>query len=148
MLGCARGRGVQTYRFPLPWCWNTSREGTYCAVTGHGTCNRFWKPNVLFYILFLNNVGYLFVWQKQGCPARVHSKYFICQLLTALVTTSSINSYGKWICLLCHLNFPCAFFFPPRLMCSYPCSLSQSSGSFCKGTAFCGLSVWLNSLGG
>lgn len=83
-LDCACGRGVQNCCFPLWWCWNTSREGTYSAVTGHGTCAVSENPDAFFYILFLNTVGYLFMWQKQGCPASAYSKYFICQVLAAL----------------------------------------------------------------
>lgn len=75
----------------------------------------FWKSWCLFffiYILFLNTVGYLFMWQKQGCPASVYSKYFICQILAALVTISSVISVVKWICFHCSLNFPSSAFFP------------------------------------
>lgn len=114
-LDCACGRGVQKYCFLLWWCWNTSREGAYYVVTGGGTSTVSENPDVFFffiYILFLNTVGYLFMWQKQGCPASVYSKYFICQILAALVTISSVISVVKWICFHCSLNFPSSAFFP------------------------------------
>lgn len=45
---------------------------------------------IVFYTLFLDTVGYLFMRQEQGCPAGVYSECFICQVLAALVTISSI----------------------------------------------------------
>lgn len=113
------GRGVQKYCFLLQWCWNTWHEGTYYAVTGGGTCT-FWK-SWHFFILFLNTVGYLFMWQKQGCPASVYSKYFICQVLAALVTSSPVLFLMfNWIHFHCSLNFPS----PPLLCPPYPLCLA------------------------
>lgn len=95
------------------------------------------------------------MWQKQGCPASVYSKYFICQIPAALVTISSIISFAREVCLHCILNFPsspCLFFFP-RTKCSFPYSLSQAPRLCCKGASLCDYSVcvvksswWLRSL--
>lgn len=92
------------------------------------------------------------MWQKQGCPASVYSKYFICQIPAALwqspvllLLLEVFVSIAIWI-------FPLLIFFP-RIKCSIPYSLSQAPRFCCKCASPCDCSVcvvksswWLRSL--
>lgn len=109
--------------------WKRSAEIFSFAVMlkyltwGNLLCSyRWWNMHLLktltFFILFLNTVGYLFMWQKQGCPASVYSKYFICQVLAALVTSSPVLFLMfNWIHFHCSLNFPSPVVPPPPSFC-------------------------------
>lgn len=104
-LGCACARGVQKCSAGVPSC-----EEPYSAVEGVEHAPFLIMLMTFFYRLFLNTL-YLFLWQKQGCPASVYSKDFICQTLAALVTISSIISFVQCICLHCSLNLPSSALF-------------------------------------